>query len=130
MLQSLDAQPTFRNMLDRSSKVQFNQNAKQRLAASVANVKASNKRKKIAFAFQENKHVGNYVYPATYSEFKEAQVKAHREGVEEGKVLFAKYLPQARVDLLKETANWEKPYSYSKPKNYTVVDRPPSKAFN
>jgi len=129
-LQSLDAQPTFRNMLDRSSKVQFNQNAKQRLAASGANVKASNKRKKIAFAFQENKHVGNYVYPAVYSEFKEAQVKAHREGVEEGQLLFAKYLPQACVDLLKETANWEKPYSYSKPKGYTVVDGPPSKDFN
>lgn len=129
-LQSLNAQPTFHNMLDKSSKVQFNQNAKQRLAASGANVKASNKRKKIAFAFQENKHVGNYVYPAIYSKFKEAQVKAHREGVEEGQVLYAKYLPQACVDLLKETANWEKPYSYSKPKNYTVVDGPPSKDFN
>ena len=129
-LQSLDAQPTFRNMLDRSSKVQFNQNAKQRLAASGANVKASNKRKKLAFAFQENKHVGNYVYPAVYSEFKEAQVKAHREGVEEGQVLFATYLPQACVELLKETGNWKKPYCFSKPKGYTVVDGPPSKDFN
>ena len=71
-LQSLNAQPTFHNMLDRSFKVQFNQNAKQRLAASGANVNASNKRKKIAFAFKENKHV----YLAVYSEFKEAQVKA------------------------------------------------------
>lgn len=34
------------------------------------------------------------------------------------------------MDLLKETANWEKPYSYSKPKNYTVVEGPPSKDFN
>ena len=110
--------------------MQFNQNAKQHLAASGANVKASNKRKKIAFAFRENKHVGNYVYPAIYSEFKETQVKAHREGVEEGQVLFTKYLPRACVDLLKETVNWEKPYSYSKPKNYTVVEGPPSKDFN
>lgn len=42
-LQSLDAHSTCHNMLERSSKVQFNQNAKQRLAASEANVKASNK---------------------------------------------------------------------------------------
>ena len=117
-------------MLDRSSKVQFNQNAKQRLAASGANVKASNKWKKIAFAFKENKHVGNYVYPAVYSEFKEAQVKAHREGVEESQMLITKYLPQACVDLLEETANWEKPCSYSKPKGYTLVDESPSKDFN
>ena len=59
-LQSLDAQPTFRNMLDRSSKVQFNQDAKQCLASAGANVRASNKRKKIAFDFKEKKHVHNY----------------------------------------------------------------------
>ena len=129
-LQSLDAQPTFRNMLDRSSKVQFNLNAKQRLAVSGANVKVSNKRKKIAFAFQENKDVPNYVYPAEYFDFKAAQVKAHREGVKEGQALFAKYLPQSCVELLKETANWEKPYSYSKPEGYAVVNGPPPKEFN
>lgn len=44
-LQSLDAQQTFRNMLDRSSKVQFNHNAQQCLAVAGANVKASNKRR-------------------------------------------------------------------------------------
>ena len=129
-LQSLDAQPTFRNMLDRSSKVQFNLNAKQRLATSGANVKVSNNRKKIAFAFQSKKHLSNYAYPAGYSEFREAQLKAHQEGVKEGQALFAKYLPQACIDVLKETGNWEKPYSYSKPEGYTMVNGPPPKDFN
>ena len=129
-LQSLDAQPTFRNMLDRSSKVQFNQNAKQRLAVSGANVKASNKRKKVAFAFQEKTHVSSYTYPADYFQFKAGQVKAHREGIKEGQTLFAKYLPQACVDLLKETGNWEKPYCYPKPEGFTVVNGPPPKEFN
>lgn len=46
-LQSLDAHSTCLNMLERSSKVQFNQNAKQRLAASEANVKASNKGRRL-----------------------------------------------------------------------------------
>jgi len=52
-LQSLDSQPTFANMLDRSSSVQFNLNAKQRLALAGANVKVSNKRKKLAMAFKK-----------------------------------------------------------------------------
>ena len=40
-IQSLDSQPTLADMLDKISKVQFNVNAKQRLAQAGANVKQS-----------------------------------------------------------------------------------------
>ena len=42
---SLDSQPTFGNMLDRSGKVQFNLNAKRRIVGAGINVKSSSKRK-------------------------------------------------------------------------------------
>jgi len=51
-LQSLDSQPTFGDMLDRSAKVQFNLNGKRRIAAAGINVKSSSKRKRWAFAFK------------------------------------------------------------------------------
>lgn len=54
-IQNLDSQPTFGNMLERCSKVQFNLNAKQRLASAGANVKALSKRKNMAYAFKEKK---------------------------------------------------------------------------
>ena len=75
-------------MLDRSSKVQFNLNAKQRLSHAGAHVTASNKRKKLAFAFKEGRHTKEYSHPDNYQEFKEAQIEAHREGVREGQALF------------------------------------------
>lgn len=40
-LQSLDSQPTFGDMLGRSGKVQFNLNAKRRIAGAGINVKSS-----------------------------------------------------------------------------------------
>ena len=44
-LQSLDSQTTFGDMLDRSGKVQFNLNAKRRIAGAGIDVKSSSKRK-------------------------------------------------------------------------------------
>lgn len=102
-LQNLDSQPTFGNVLERCSKVQFNLNAKQRLSSSGANVKASNKRKNIAFAFKKMKHISAYRYPEDFKSFKAAQVRAHREGVKDGQALFSKYVPEQCVTLLKET---------------------------
>ena len=93
-LQNLDSQPTFGNMLERCSKVQFNLNAKQRLDSAGANVKATNKRKNIAFAFKERKHISNYRYPDDFQRFRAAQVRAHRKGVEHGQALFSKYMPE------------------------------------
>lgn len=92
-LQSLDSQPTFEAILDRSSKVQFNLNAKQRLSHAGAYVTASNKRKKLAFAFKEGQDKNQYSFPDEYSVFKKGQIEAHREGVKEGQALFRKYLP-------------------------------------
>jgi len=121
-LQNLDSQPTFGNMLERCSKVQFKLNAKQRLASAGASVKASSKRKNMAFAFKEKKYISNYTYPKDYHSFRAAQVRAHQEGVKKGQSLFAKYMPEQCVHLLKETWNWDTPYKYPKPTGYKVVD--------
>ena len=86
-LQSLDSQPTF-------GKVQFNINAKHRLATTSAKVSSSHKRKRLAFAFRSSKVQDSYEYPEKYSEFKAAQIQAHRRGVNKARALFSKYMPQ------------------------------------
>ena len=129
-IQNLDSQPTFGNMLEKCSKVQFNLNAKQRLASAGANVKAFSKRKNMAYAFKERKYISDYEYPNDYQSFRAAQIRAHKEGVKEGQTLFAKYLPQECVQQLKETGNWDVPYKFSKPTGYKVVDGPPPKDFD
>ena len=48
-LQSLYSKPTFGDMLNKAAKVQFNLNAKTRIAAAGIDVKSSSKRKKQAF---------------------------------------------------------------------------------
>ena len=106
-LQSLDSQPTFGDMLDRSSKVQFNLNVKQRLSFAGAQVTTSHKRNKLAFALKERQHTKQYSYPDNYVNFKEAQIEAHRDGVKEGQALFRKYLPSECVDLLQKTQHWD-----------------------
>ena len=129
-LQSLDSQPTFGDMLDRSSKVQFNLNVKQRLSFAGAQVTTSHKRKKLAFALKERQHTKQYCYPDNYVNFKEAQIEAHRDGVKEGQALFRKYLPSECVDLLQKTQHWDKPYTFAKPPGYTVVNCQPSEGYN
>ena len=129
-LQSLDSQPTFGDMLDRSTKVQFNINAKHRLATAGAKVSSSHKRKRLAFAFRSSKGQESYEYPERYSDFKAAQIQAHRRGVNKARALFSKYMPQQCIDLLKENDCWEKPYVYKKPEGCFVVDSPPGKDHN
>ena len=83
-LQSLDSQPTFGEVLDKSGKVQLNLNAKQRVAAAGVNVKPSSKRKKLAFAFKSHETSINSQHPETYPAFKEQQRQTHCEGVKNG----------------------------------------------
>jgi hypothetical protein len=128
-LQSLDSQPTFGDMLDKSTKVQFNLNAKNRLSADGANVKSTHKRKRLAFAFKKNE-IRASSYPEKYSDFKAAQVNAHKEGVKDSQVLFEKYMPPECVRLLKTSGSWKKPYSYKVPEGCLVVNKCPPKEFN
>ena len=104
-LQSLDSQPTFGDMLDRSAKVQFNVNAKRRIAAAGIEVKSSSKRKQRAFAFKRYERPiqsADYREVTSYTDFREMQKEAHRKGVKDGQDLFEKYMPWACVDLLKK----------------------------
>ena len=87
-LQSLDSQPTFGDMLDRSTKVPFNINAKHRLSTTGAKISSSHKRKRLAFAFRSSKGQESYEYPERYSEFKAAQIQAHRRGVNKAQLAF------------------------------------------
>ena len=123
-LQSLDSQPTLGDMLDKSAKVQFNMNAKKRVAAAGIDVKSSSKRKKLAFAFKshERSMISEPQYPKTYEAFKEQQRQAHREGVKKGQDLFEKYMPQPCVNLLKDSERWHIPYKYEQPSGLQIVN--------
>ena len=90
-LQSLDSQPTFGDMLDRSGKVQFNLNAKRRIAGAGINVKSSSKRKRRAFTFkpcERLKESASLHEVTSYKAFSEMQREAHHKGVKDGQDLF------------------------------------------
>lgn len=124
-LQSLDSQPTFGDMLDRSAKVQFNLNAKRRIAAAGIYVKSSSKRKRWAFAFKprERPRESARLHEVTsYTDFRNMQKEAHRRGVRDGQDLFEKYMPRLCVDLLKENDSWDMPYKFNHPSDLQMCD--------
>ena len=124
-LQSLDSQPTFGDMLDRSTKVQFNVNAKRRIAAAGIEVKSSSKRKQRAFAFKRYERPiqsADYREVTSYTDFREMQKEAHRKGVKDGEDLFEKYIPWACVDLLKKNSSWDMPYKFTHPSDLQLFD--------
>lgn len=129
-LQPLDSQPTFGDMLDRSTKVQFKINVKHRLSTAGTKVSSSHKPKRLAFTFRSSKGQESYEYPERYSELKAAQIQAHRRGVNKTRALFSKYMPQQCIGLLKENDCGEKPYVYKKPEGCFVVDSSPGKDHN
>ena len=89
-LQSLDSQPTFGDMLDKSGKVQFNLSAKRRIAAAGVDVKSSSKRKQKAFAYLSREKLFEGAKPKkcmAYTSFREQQKEAHRKGVQDGQGL-------------------------------------------
>lgn len=84
----------------------------------------------MAYAFKEKKYISEYEYPNDYPSFRAAQIRAHKERAKEVQTLFAKYLPEECVQLLKETGNWDMPYKYAKPTGNKIVDGPPPKDFD
>ena len=124
-LQSLDSQPTFGDMLDKSGKVQFNLSAKRRIAAAGVDVKSSSKRKQRAFAYLSRERLFEGAQPKkcmTYTSFREQQKEAHRKGVQDGQVLFEKYMPRACLTLLQENGCWNVPYKFEHPSGLQIVD--------
>ena len=115
-------------MLDRSGKVQFNLNAKRRIAGAGINVKSSSKRKRRAFAFKpcdlQNQHTeSTRLHEVTsYKAFREMQKEAHRKGVKDGQDHFAKYMLQCCVDLLKKHDSWDSPYKFNHPSGLQMCD--------
>lgn len=100
-IQSLDSQPTFVDMLDKITRVQFNINAKQRLAHAGTKVKQSSHRRQRSYAFSKHmaKNEGSYKYPSNFQDFREEQKRAHFRDVREGQRMFEKYMPATAVDL-------------------------------
>ena len=124
-LQSLDSQPTFGDMLDRSAKLQFNVNAKGRIAAAGISVKSSSKRKRRAFAFKPCERPRESACDqnvTSYTAFREMQKEAHREGAKDGQDLFEKYMPRCCVNLLKENDSWDSPYKFKQPNGLQMCD--------
>ena len=75
--------------------VQFNLNAKRRIAAAGIEVKSSSKRKQRVFAFNRSERPSqsaDYHEATSYNDFREMQKEAHRKGVKDGQDLFEKYL--------------------------------------
>ena len=122
--QSLDSQPTFVDMLDKITRVQFNINAKQRLAHAGTKVKQSSHRRQRSYAFSKHmaKNEGSYKYPSNFQDFREEQKRAHFRGVREGQRMFEKYMPATAVDLLKSTDYWEIPYKYDHPTGIQLME--------
>ena len=76
--------------------MQFNLNAKRRIAGAGMNVKSSSKRKRRAFAFKpcEGLKESARLHEVTsYKAFREIQREAHCKGVKDRQDLFAKYMP-------------------------------------
>ena len=124
-LQSLDSQPTFGDMLDRSAKVQFNVNAKRRIAAAGIEVKSSSKRKQRAFAFKSYEQPiqsADYREVTSFTDFRAMQKEVHRKGVKDGQDLFEKYMPWACVNLLKKNSSWDIPYKFTHPSDLQLFD--------
>lgn len=133
-IQTLDAQPSYVDMLHRSSSVQYNLDVKQKLAGAGISVKSSSKRRRLAFGFKNNKDTeskqSGYEYPASYSDFLKEQKASHRKGVSMGQKLFETYMPSACVELLKRSKSWEAPYTFKHPDNMVIANNPVSQDYN
>ena len=104
-IQSLNSQPTFGDMLNKVSAVQFNQSVEKQLASKGVKIAPSSKRRKENYNFQTHSAKGtkNYTYPSSFEAFRREQQHAHHEGVKEAQALFEKYAPKVAVECLKKT---------------------------
>ena len=83
-IQSLDAQPTVSDLLNRVSSVQFNQLAKDRLIQNGAKKQASTNRKRLSHSGKAVEKE-TYQYPKLFSEFLDQQGDSYNEGIRERK---------------------------------------------
>ena len=103
-IQSLDAQPTVSDILNRVSSVQFNQLAEDRLIQNGAKKQASTNRKRLSHS-EKTVEKETYQYPKLFSEFLDQQRDSYNEGIIEGKELFEKYC-EAGASYLKKKDLW------------------------
>ena len=122
--QFLNAQPTFCDMLNSASTVQFNQQTEKKLASKGVKIVPTTNRKRSIYQFQ--KHYDDvqceYNYPGTYEVFQEEQRAAHKKGVRLAQDIFVKYAPEGAIDALKSNNFLEKPYVFSFDGNMNVID--------
>ena len=103
-IQSLDAQPTVSDILNRVSIVQFNQLAEDRLIKNGAKKQASTNRKRLSRS-EKTVEKETYQYLKLFSEFLDQQRDSYNEGIIEGKELFEKYC-EAGASYLKKKDSW------------------------
>ena len=94
-----------------------------RLAQAGVEVKASAKRRRVAFALKKHKAfiTGAYSYPESFHEFLHQQRQAHFAGKREGQLLFSQYMPAPCIQLLKDSSFWETPYQFIHPSGIQLV---------
>ena len=103
-IQTLDAQPTTGDILNRVSAVQFSQLAEDRLIEAGAKKQSSTNRKRLSHS-KKNVNIADYCYPVSYESFLDQQRHAYNEGVMEGKNMFEKYCGEA-ASFLKSKNQW------------------------
>ena len=123
-MQCLNSQPTFSDMLDRFSVVQFNQHVEEKLGIKGVKIAPTINRKKSNYKFQlHSEQLGSsYRYPETYGQFLDEQRQAHAEGSKFAHDLFEKYCPKEAVNYLKSNNVWHKPYTFHINPDMKVVD--------
>ena len=104
-IQSLDAQPTVGDIIDRVSSVQSNQLAEDRLLEAGARKQCSTNRRRMSHA-RKNINLDDYVYPEKYSVFLQQQRQAYKKGIENGKKLFEVQCVAA-TSFLKVKGQWD-----------------------
>ena len=107
-------------------------NAKVRLAHAGVQVMMSAKRRRAPFTFKKHKAFisGSYSNPDNYSEYLQQQMQAHLDGKQEGRSLFARYMPATCIQLLKDSSYWEIPHGFVHPNGIQMVDSSFSVGYN
>ena len=103
-IQSLDAQPTVSDTLNRVFRVQFNQLAEDRLIQKGAKKQAGTNRKRLSH-FGKAVEKESYQSLKLFSEFSDQKKDSYNEGITEGKELFEKYC-EAGTSYFKKKDLW------------------------
>ena len=134
--QSLDAQPTYLDILNRISLVESNKQGEESLEIQGVKIPESSHRRRLSRPYRNSETTDtDRKIPKSFSEFKVKLKEADKEGKEDAKTLFKQYLPKEfcecleKVKVSDEHTAMEMPYLFDCC-NASVIDDVPDKSFN